>query len=352
MYSNLVPFENVVEAVRDETGITILRNKYPHIRRLMYRVERDIGFGGTAVLKRVKYSVAGGSIIFDGSIYKALLPEDLLKLEAIGMCAEGVCPGDYRISGNWLFFCKDKKIEEFNLIYYTLLCDGEGNPVTTENHMEAITSGITYWLYKQKMFNNKGHFQMLRYYEQYYHDRIGDSRAQDIMPNSMEEWAKAANIMKMSSRDAILYLKDTRCFCSVPEAINMNDNDNTDPDNGGGGSSSNENVSAIYSFQFNSLTKSILDEAEITQAYLDANGTLHAEADLLEGKFINYMNTGRIGFAIKTTAPDQYNFTDVLGNILNDTVFDKVYDSEREMDIYISKQYYTESSVFYKFKSV
>jgi hypothetical protein len=218
MHSNFVPFEEIVELVKDDTGIENLKNLYPKLRRFIYRAEKDIGFGGSTILKRVKYSVEDGSILFDGDQYKLRLPEDYMYLEDVGMCHEGVCPGDYKLQGNWMFFCKSKKIESFSFIYYTLLKDGEGNPVTTENHSEAVVAGIVYWLYKARRFKDKGQFGQMRYYEEYYHDRISEARGDDATPNTAREWAKLAQYMNMSNREVMLYSEDENCFCAIPES--------------------------------------------------------------------------------------------------------------------------------------
>lgn len=217
MHSNFVPFEEIVELVKDDTGITNLRNLYPKIRRFIYRVEKDIGFGGSTILKRIKYSVEGGSILFDGEQYKLRIPEDFMYIESVGMCQEGVCPGDYKIQGNWMFFCKGKKIKEFSFIYYTLLKDGEGSPVTTENHSEAVVAGIVYWLYKSRRFRDKGQFQQMRYYEEYYHDRISEARGDDATPDTDAEWKKLSQYMNMGSKEVLLYSEELNCFCAIPE---------------------------------------------------------------------------------------------------------------------------------------
>ncbi len=236
MYSNIVPFENILERIKDDTGITSLRNLLPKIRRLIYRVEHEIGYGGSVLLRRVKYSVEAGTILFDGYQYKLKLPNDVVHLEAIGMCQEDqVCPGDYRIQGNWMFFCKGHKITGFSLLYYTLLTDGEGNPVTTENHFEAVASGVSMYLYRAKRFNDKGSRATYKDMEEYYHDRIGEARGDDFWPSTIEEWSRAASMLRWSSRDTLLYSETERCFCEVPESILTSVVDPGGTTGGGGG---------------------------------------------------------------------------------------------------------------------
>lgn len=219
MFTNLVPFENVLERIKDDTGIANINNLRPKIRRLVHRVEEDLGFGGTLILKRVPYSIVNGSIIKQGNSYKAKLPPDVVRLEKIGMCHEGLCPDLYILQGNWIFFCKGVKVDSFSLLYYVLLKDGEGNPVITENHLEAVTAGVVYWLYKQSMFNLKKPGSMLRYYEDYYHERLAEARGWDIMPDSDTEFSEIASILRGSTLDAFYWDFHKECFCELEEDL-------------------------------------------------------------------------------------------------------------------------------------
>jgi len=240
MYSNLVPFETILEAIKDDTGMTVLDNHLPKIRRLIYRCEKDIGFGGTTFLKRIKYSALDGSIITGGDQYKIKLPEDLLYLEDVGMCEEGICPNQYTIQNKYLFFCEDNQPEEFSLIYHALLCDPEGNPVVTENHMEAVVSGVCYYMYRSRRFNDKGSAQTYAQMERYYEDRVAEARGDDFFPTTAKEWSQAANLMQMSSKDILLYDPVDRCFCPVPESLNPF-------------AIIEPEIAEIYSFQFDNI---------------------------------------------------------------------------------------------------
>lgn len=218
MFSNFVSFEEIVELVKDDTGIYNLTHLYPKLRRFIYRAEKDIGFGGSAILKRLTYSVNGGSIANDGTRHKIRLPEDILYLEDVGMCHEGICPGDYEIQGKWMFFKPGKKVEEFSLLYYTLLEDGNGNPAVSENHSEAVVAGIVYWLYNSRRFKDKGSIQQSREYKNDYYERIAEARGDDATPNTEAEWKKLSQIMNMSSTEALLYIPETKCYMAVPDS--------------------------------------------------------------------------------------------------------------------------------------
>ena len=183
MYSNLIPFENIIDAVSDATGIKNLRNQYPQIRRFISRTEKDIGYGGTLILKRVCYSTEDGTILVDSTHENGRfrLPRDIVKLEEVGMCWQGLCPSDYRIQGNWGFLCR--KITSFDLMYYALLCDGTGNPVVTENHEEAVIAGILWRMYQAKLWNREGDRVTYKELGVEYEDRVAEARGNDIWPS-------------------------------------------------------------------------------------------------------------------------------------------------------------------------
>lgn len=336
MYSNVVPFETVLEGIKDETGITNLRNLLPKIRRLIYRAEKDIGFGSTVLLKRIKYTTVDNSIIVTGTgedaVYKVKLPTDILYMEEVGSCYEGLCSGDYRIQGNYMFLCRP--IEEFSFIYYTLLCDGNGNPVVSENHLEAVIAGVSYWLYKPMYRNGKGSRAVFKDLEQFYHDRIGEAIGDDLMPSTQKEWSKIADLFKMSHRDILLFSERDRCFCCVPESKNL-----MVPEN------SNQEI--VYYWQFNDLTSDIGFAPFIDQNFLDLQNVTAVQT-LINGLLINYSNIGRIAFAISNTSENKFRIYDVFDTDITDVVFDTYWNSELNTQIYISKQYYSHGSIFFK----
>lgn len=338
MYSTLVPFEEILEGIKDDTGITNITNFLPKIRRLVFRAERDIGFGGSTVLKKIKYKVSDGSIITSGDQYKIKIPKDLIFIEEVGMCNEGVCPGDYVIQNNYLFFCKSNKIQEFSFIYYALICDPEGNPIVPENHREAVISGVCMYMYRTRRFSDKGNGNTYQQMENYYHDRIAEARGDDFMPTTAEEWRKAASMMQMSSRDIMMYDNERACFCVVPESTNPF-------------AKAELTNKGIFSFQFDNLLDTIDNVNIVTDSFIENQGTLHNTEDLLNGKQIAYKSVGRIGWAIYKDTPDFYSIHDVLDNKTNDISFDKFFDQERGIEILISKEYYTPSNVYFKFKT-
>lgn len=336
MYSTLVPFENIVEAVKDQTGITNLRNLYPKLRRFIYRAQGEIGYGQSLILKRIAYCVSDGTILVDSEgNYKAKLPEDLIEIEAVGTCYEGLCPKDYKIQGNWLFLCKE--IQEFSLVYYTFLCDGEGYPVIGQNHFEAVVSGIIFFLSQARYWNKEIGYTMYKELQNYYEDRIGEARGSDLMPTTKEEWAQIARQLHMSYRDILIYSPDEACYCCIPQSGNTQvidpDTDNTDD--------------MVYYWQYTDLTLDISEAPNIDQTFLDAQSSQNVQA-FIDGFVVPYSAIGRIGFAITNVDEDYYQIIDVFESDITDVAFDKYYDSVNRVQIYISKEIYSHGNIYYK----
>lgn len=331
MYSNIIPFENVVDAVKDEIGSTNLRNAYPQIRRLIYRAERDIGFG-YLLIKRIKYSIEEGTI-FEG---KARLPEDLIKLEALGTCEFGLCPGAYHHQGNYLFLCDD--IKEFDLVYYTMLCDGNGNPAVSENHFEAVVAGVKYFMYSSKMWNNQGSASYYKELKLLYYDNCGEARGNDVMPTTKDEWSQIADILKMSYRDALIYSPKNNSYCCVPTAINnevINPNTGTQTDD------------IVYQWQYSDLATDISDAPNIDQEFLDLQISVLVDV-YLNGHVVSYNKIGRIAFAIQNISEDYYQILDVFNTDITTVVFDSYYNEDLKTQIYISKEYYSHGNIYFQ----
>lgn len=335
MYSNLVPFENIVDAVKDGTGITNTRNLLPQIRRLIHRSQREIGYGGSLLLKRIKYQISDGTISVDeNNNYKVRLPEDLVSIEEIGMCHEGLCPEHYRHQGNYLFLCHP--IESFSLIYYAFICDGNGNPTVSENHFEAVVAGISFFLYQPKIWNGEGNMSLFKHLERYYEDRIGEARGMDVFPNTKKEWAQISERLRMSQRDMLIYSITEACYCCIPKSNNsevLEEEDTSDD--------------MVYYWQYNDLVSNISLAPTIDQAFLDAQNSDTIDV-FTNGTIIPYNFVGRIGFAIKNIPEDYYQIYDVLGNDITNIVFDKYYDSTNKIQIFISKEFYSHGNIYYK----
>lgn len=334
MYSNIVPFENIIDAVFDETHIANLRNLYPTIRRLIYRIERDIGFGYGLLIKKIPYSIESGTILEN----RLKLPEDLIYIEALGTCENGLCPGMYIHQGTYLFLCAEANIESFDLVYYTMLQDGEGNPAITENHFDCIVAGIIYYLAKPKKWNREMGLQDLSYYEKYYFDRIGEAIGNDVMPTTEEEWSQIAGHLKMSYRDMLIYDNKSKCYKCVPSVTNtevvLPGPDDSDD--------------IVYHWQYDNLESDINDTILIDQAFLDLQSK-EAISIFLKGITISYTNIGRIALAIANIEIDTYQIRDAFETDITSLVFDTYYNNVLRIQYYVSKDIYSYGSIYYKF---
>lgn len=328
MYSKHILFEEIVEGVKDDTGIENLSNLYPKIRRLIYRCEQDIGFGNSLVLKKITYSEADGTI----DCKRAKLPDDIVKIESFGMCQEGLCPGDYKIQGNYIFLCKP--ISSFSFIYYTMLCDGEGNPMVTQNHKEAVVSGVSYYMYKPRVYNgNDGSQSHLQTLERYYHDRVGEARGDDAMPSTKEEWSNLANILKRSYSQTLIYDNTKECYCCIEDSSKIEKNP------------------LINYWQFDNTLSDISIAPTFDLNYLSLKPEISLE-EFLNGLNFEYGLIGRIAFSIQNIEEDFYSIFDIYDNDITSIAFDTYYNQNLKTQIYISKEFYTFSEIFFKLKTL
>ena len=97
MISGIVPFEEIVQSVKDETGIENIRPYYEKIRRFIFRAERDIGYGGSVALFKKTYLVEGITSIDPnfGKYFK--FPEDFIEFEGVGQKCQLISERHYRL---------------------------------------------------------------------------------------------------------------------------------------------------------------------------------------------------------------------------------------------------------------
>lgn len=103
----------------------------------------------------------------------------------------------------------------------------------------------------------------------------------------------------------------------------------------------------MYYWQYNDLTTNIGTAPSINQAFLNAQDTATLSS-ALQGRNFSFSNTGRIGLAIPTTQEDRYRILNALNVDITETVFDTYYNSALNIQIYISKNYYSPSNFYYK----
>ena len=103
----------------------------------------------------------------------------------------------------------------------------------------------------------------------------------------------------------------------------------------------------VYYFQFDSLSLAIGDSALVTTDWLAANATKIVESAFLDGIVVPLPTIGRIGFTIKADT-GTYSIYDELGQNVTDIVFNTTTDAAEGRQIFISKEYYAYSTLYYQ----
>lgn len=335
MRSGPVSFEQVLAQVKMETGFSNLRPLYSSIRSLIFWGTKDIGYGDTIVQRTNKYEA--GNEFFDGRILQ--LPDDFVELDKVGCCKEMMFEGcDYNVQGKYLFLCRPKK--DIQIKYSTYICDGRGNPVISYNHFKAVVAYIVWKLYSKKKFLGKGNLSLDAKYEQDFERYAAAAVGNDALPVTPEDWLALGSLNRMSSFDALVHLQDGKCCGCAPKNIFKKPEEGED---------TMENKE-IYYWQFDDLSKTIDFAPQIDQAFLDTKDTVTL-GELNNGVAIPYIGIGRVAFAITGTQPGLYTIRDILGQDITENVFDSHYDFGTETEIFISKEHYTHSTIFYKFEN-
>ncbi len=331
MKSGPVKFEQILSQVKIETGFKNLRPLYNSIRDLIFWGTKDIGYGDTIIQKTHYYQK--GNENFDGK--KLKLPEDMIEIDKVGCCKELMFEGcDYNYQGKYLFLCEDK--DDIQIEYSTYVCDGRGNPVVSYNHFKAVVAYIVWKLYSKRLFLGTGNGSTFSYYEQTFERLAAAAVGNDAMPATPEDWIELGSINRMSSFDALVHLQNGKCCGCAPKTKFLKPEAMEDKN--------------IYWWQFDDLSKTIEIAPQLDQSFFDLQNT-ETMTDMLNGKVLSYISVGRVGFAIPDVEVGEISIKDIFGDTINENVFDNYYDFENKIDIYISKEHYTHSSIFYQFQN-
>ena len=193
MISGLVYFDEIVEAVKDATGIENIQPYYEKIKRFIIRAEYDIAPSALIVRKEITYTSGDGN--YDGTSIK--LPYDFqgeysyAKLNTV------------EFKGDHLELINTPGPTEITLKYMGLLLDLNGNPVTSRNHLEAVIKFNELNLYRPKVFLGKGNMNMLRSMQMEYDNLVMASRGNDAFPTEAD-WDELGVILRSSYKDLLL----------------------------------------------------------------------------------------------------------------------------------------------------
>lgn len=328
IHSGIYSFSKIIESVRQETGIKNLVNEYSSIRKMIFDAEFDINpWHGLLVRKRMVYYKGNGN--FDGKNIKK--PTDFVMIDKMGCCKDNICKLYETVSH--FVICDKIERDKVAFTYWALQCDGDGNPVVTNNHAPAVIAYIIWKMYSPKVFMGEGNVNVKRDYQIFYEDRCLEARGHDFFPSD-ESMFKMRKLDSMSTKEMDdLYRRDycSACSCSIEENDNPPDMKNK-----------------VWFWQYNSLTKNIYSADDITDEFLEEQE--QTTLDLcLSGMNFSYAHIGRTGFCIDDVEPDQIEVYDILASNMRKT-FNFYYDFDKKRLVIISNDYLTQSTIYLKFK--
>ncbi len=332
MISGLYSFSQIIEDIIIETGQTNLRNRHADIRKLVARAEREISpFTGFLVRKKMLFIVGNGN--FDGTNIKK--PTDFVFVDKVGCCEDGLCDGAYQENVSHIIICDKKPRTEIKFTYWGLQSDGQGNPVTSYNHADAVVAYCIWKLYSPKVFTGEGSLNVKMELEQQWENRCGEARGEDMFPDesSMNNIYRINSWSSLEMSNKTEYDRCISCDCCIPT---IDDNPVII-----------ENDMKVYYWQLNNIHQGISTVLPlVTPAYLETKA--NEEFSVFNAGFL-VVNPyiGRLVMAIAVTDFVQYKIFDVLGNNITDE-FQAHYFQDTKIMLYISKNAYTHSSINFK----
>ena len=336
MISGIVPFEEIVQSVKDETGIENMRPFYEKIKRLIFRAERDIGYGGTVELMKKTYVIAGITNIDPnfGKFFK--FPQDLIELEGIGQDCRPVTENKYRPTAEGIRF-REKQSKDTVLLYWGLKTDDQGYPMVTRNHEEAVVAFIVWKLYTSRVFLGIGNMNAKKDYELTYNMECLAARGDDAFP-TLEQWNALGQLSYTDRRTLIDQQVHSYDYCAEYED-ESSEEEPTVP-------AADRNV---YYWVNNSTTDTITEiSALVNPTYLAAKE--FKKLSVFQNSLVtidNSTNIGRLCFAISDTDNIAYTLLDNFGNNVTH-LYDTFYYGDTNIKLYVNKTIYTFFSLKFK----
>ena len=191
MISGIVPFEEIIENIKDVTGYENMRPLRDKIRRFIFKAEEDIGAGGLVVRKKVSYVSGDGN--YDGTTI--IMPDDFIGEFSYADLRDGV------INGRIMTLNVTPGPDEIDVKYLGFLLDKNGNPFTTRNHLDAVVAFAVYRLYSSRYFLGKGNLNQYREYKYEFNDFVMAARGNDAFPTE-EQWNEIGYILNGGAFEA------------------------------------------------------------------------------------------------------------------------------------------------------
>lgn len=336
MISAALPHTELLESIKIETGLINLRNYRERIKILATDAEVLLGYNTALVTKKVPYDKDG--INFNGT--DIWLPKDCWEFTTVYDGQQEMDMDDFWVTGNYLYFRKGKEPEKPTVIYEALTFDGFGWPLMSRSHKHAITAYVVWKLMVPRAFQsgNRSDRALIREYEQDWADQRDAAIGNDAMPGSQQEFNRISNTWNMSLQElrsknnCIIkeceYALEAKKECVLREI---------------------EKVTNVYNWQYGDTVSDIALAPIIGASFLNSVTKSTLESFVI-GKTVPYNQVGRIGFAIEGIEEDEYEIFDVLNQSVDTLVFNKYYNPGLKLQVYISKEFYSHSNIFFKFK--
>jgi len=336
MISVALPSTELLESIKIETGYASLRNIREKIKILAADAEKELGYSNTLVTKKVLYDL--DDVNWNG---KSLwLPKDCHELTTIYDGDVELNNKHYWVAGNYVYFVEDKEPTNPLVIYEALTFDGFGWPLMTRSHKNAITAYVVWKLFVPRAFQSgtRADRVLVKDYEQDWNDQRDSAIGNDAMPGSQQEWNQVSDVWNMSlheirsSENCILkesyYALEAKKECVLREV---------------------EKQITVYHWQYLDRLTNIDVAPGIDISYLESNTTKEVLVNMIAGKTISYVGIGRIAFAIQNIEESDYHIYDILNGRVDNIVFDSYYNEALKLHIFISKEFYSHSNIFFKF---
>ena len=316
-----VSFYDIIDGIKQETGITNLSNRYNDIAKLIVRAERDINpYAGHFIRKNVLYKK--GSKNFNGNILR--VPDDFIELVSVSIPNSPVSIPT-RDNVTHILICNGNSNELAVLSYWANQMDPEGKPYAAMNHFEAIVAFVVWKFYSQFVFQGNGNMNAKRDYKDTYEQFARASRGFDFFPT--QENLDNIHIQQTTPRHLEINCVDDSCCINGLEL--------EEP----------ELIGDVWFWQEDSLIQ-VITESDVDDEFLSDKFSSSKTA-LNNGLYFTTNSVGRYGIAIKNGPQTPENILDITGLSIMNSV-DYIYDLERSLLIIISKNYVTPGSFFLK----
>lgn len=332
MISGIYPFEEIIEDVITETGITNLRNRHPEIIKLIARAEREINPFATLLIRKKMLFISGNGN-FDGKSIKK--PADFVYVDKVGCCEDGLCDGAYFENVSHIVICDNKPRTEIRFTYWALQHDGRGYPVVSMNHADAVVAYIIWKTYSSKVYSGEGSMQNQMLYERQFEERCGEARGEDFFPSentmrnigNMSRWS-SFELDKKTSYDRCLSCDN--CLTEILDAMP------TPPD---------PPLTKIYYWQ---QTNPIVSFESI-KATVNPTFIQEKESETLPtfaaGHLVVCPSVGRLSFAVYQTPFVEFKIFDALFSTDITDEFDTHFFVEHNIILFVSKNPYSVSNI-------